>query len=158
MTTGPFHLPPDAQPLGVILVDHGSRRDESNAMLLDVVCEFTRATGLAIVEPAHMELAEPSIATAFGRCVARGAKTIVVFPYFLLPGRHWHNDIPRLVAVAAQSHPGIRYLVTAPFGMHPLMNEVIYSRIEHCLAHAEGNAESCDVCAGTEHCQIRGNN
>ena len=91
-----------------------------------------------IVEPAHMELAEPSIATAFDRCVTRGAKTVVVFPYFLLPGRHWHDDIPRLAAAAAQTHPGIRYLVTAPFGLHPLMNDVIRDRIENCLAHAAG--------------------
>src|SRR5207248_837243 len=81
---------------GVILVDHGSRRDESNAMLLDVVRDFALATGIPIVEPAHMELAEPSIATAFARCVERGATMVVVFPYFLLPGRHWNDDIPRL--------------------------------------------------------------
>ena len=58
--------------LGVILVDHGSRREESNALLLDVVRQFAETTGLPIVEPAHMELAEPSIATAFARCVERG--------------------------------------------------------------------------------------
>jgi sirohydrochlorin ferrochelatase len=142
-------------PLGIILVDHGSRREESNAMLLDVVRDFTAATGFPIVEPAHMELAEPSIATAFARCVDRGPKTVVVFPYFLLPGRHWHDDIPRLTAAAAANHPGIRYLVTAPFGLHPLMNEIIQARIEHCLAHVEGRADTCDVCAGTDHCQLR---
>jgi sirohydrochlorin ferrochelatase len=142
--------------LGIILVDHGSRRDESNDMLLSVVREFVATTGSQIVEPAHMEQAEPSIATAFDRCVARGAKTIVVFPYFLLPGRHWHDDIPRLTASAAKPHPGVRYLVTAPFGLHPLMNDVIRSRIDQCLAQASGQAETCDVCAGTDHCQIRG--
>jgi len=26
---------------------------------------------------------------AFDRCVARGATTVVVSPYFLSPGRHW---------------------------------------------------------------------
>jgi hypothetical protein len=67
---------------GVILVDHGSQRDESNVMLLEVVRDFADATGLSIVEPAHMELAEPSIATAFARCVERGATTVLVFPYF----------------------------------------------------------------------------
>src|SRR5438874_10113296 len=105
---------------GVIVVDHGSRREESNAMLLDVVRDFAEATGMPIVEPAHMELAEPSIAAAFARCVERGATTVVVFPYFLLPGRHWNDDIPRLAAAAAANHPGVRYLVTAPFGLHPL--------------------------------------
>jgi sirohydrochlorin ferrochelatase len=80
-----------------------------------------------------MELAEPSIETAFARCVERGAKTVVVFPYFLLPGRHWNDDIPRLAAAAAENHPGIRYLVTAPFGLHPLMAEIMQQRIAHCL-------------------------
>jgi sirohydrochlorin ferrochelatase len=141
--------------LGVILVDHGSRRDESNAMLLDVVRDFARSTGMPIVEPAHMELAEPSIATAFARCVERGAKTVVVFPYFLLPGRHWNDDIPRLAAAAAKDHPSVRYLVTAPFGLHPLMAEVMQQRIAHCLAHTRGDADACELCAGTDKCQLR---
>jgi sirohydrochlorin ferrochelatase len=142
--------------LGIILVGIGSRRDESNAILLDVVRQFAEASGLPIVEPAHMELAEPSIATAFDRCVARGAATVVVFPYFLLPGRHWDKDIPRLAAAAARQHPGVRYLVTAPFGLHPLMAEVIRQRIEHCLAHTQGQADACELCAGTDRCQLRG--
>jgi sirohydrochlorin ferrochelatase len=141
--------------LGIILVDHGSRRDESNAMLLEVAEDFAQTTGLPIVEPAHMELAEPSIATAFARCVARGATTVVVFPSFLLPGRHWNEDIPRLAAAAARSHPGVRYLVTAPFAMHPLMAEVIRQRIEHCLAHTAGRVDACELCAGTDRCQLR---
>ncbi len=156
MTPRPLNLPIDTRELGVILVDHGSRRDESNRLLLDVVREFASATGLPVVEPAHMELAEPSIATAFGRCVERGAKMVVVFPYFLLPGRHWHDDIPRLAADAARSHPGVRYLVTAPFGLHPLMSEVIGQRIARCLAFAHGNADACDACADSGHCQLRG--
>lgn len=146
----------DEEHLSVILVDHGSRRDESNEMLIDVVRDFAEATGLAIVEPAHMELAEPSIDTAFSRCVARGATTVVVFPYFLLPGRHWNEDIPRLAAAAARQHPGVRYLVTAPFGLHPLMAEVMRQRIEHCLAHTQGQADACELCAGTDRCQLRG--
>ena len=121
-----------------------------------VVEHFAETTGLPILEPAHMELAEPSIATAFGRCVERGAKTIVVFPYFLLPGRHWYEDIPRLAAEAARSHPGTQFLVTAPFGLHPLMSEVIGQRIAHCLAHAHGDAAACDACDASDHCRFRG--
>jgi sirohydrochlorin ferrochelatase len=146
----------DGQRLGIILVDHGSRREESNAMLLDVVREFQAATGFAIVEPAHMELAAPSIDTAFSRCVERGAKRIVVFPYFLLPGRHWDEDIPRLAAAAASKHLGVQFLVTAPFGLHPLMSEIMRQRIEHCLSHAQGNADACELCAGDDRCQLRG--
>lgn len=148
----------DATPTGVVIVDHGSRRGESNDMLLQLVDLFRQHMRRGdparepIIEPAHMELAEPSIATAFDRCVARGARRVVVMPYFLLPGKHWHQDIPRLTAQAATKHPGVAFLVGAPLGLHPLIIQVIQSRLEHCLAHAAGQAPECDVCQGTGRC------
>jgi sirohydrochlorin ferrochelatase len=144
--------PVGPQTLGVIVVDHGSRRRESNDLLLEAARLFAERSQYAIVEPAHMELAEPSIATAFDRCVERGARTVVVFPYFLLPGRHWDQDIPRLAAEAAARHPGVAYLVTAPLGLHPLMAQIMSDRIAHCLEHASGQAEECDLCRGTDRC------
>ena len=86
--------------VGVIIVDHGSRRRESNEMLHEATARFAAQSEFSIVEPAHMELAEPSIAQAFDRCVSRGATEVIVFPYFLSPGRHWTEDIPRLAAAA----------------------------------------------------------
>lgn len=145
----------DPQRTGIIIVDHGSRRAASNEMLLHVVEQFRAATDWPIVEPAHMELAEPSIATAYARCVERGAGMIVVHPYFLLPGRHWHSDIPGLTAEAASSHPGTRFLVTAPLGLHPQMTAVMQDRVAHCLAHVAGRLEECEVCQGTGRCQLR---
>ena len=126
----------ESSALGIILVDHGSRRAESNEMLLEVVARFARTTSYPIIEPAHMELAEPSIRTAFARCVARGARTVVVHPYFLLPGKHWTEDIPALAAAAAAEHPGVRYAVTAPLGLHPLMTRIIEERIAEALPRA----------------------
>lgn len=140
--------------LGLIIVDHGSKRDESNRMLLEVVNRFAESSDLPIVEPAHMELAEPSIEAAFNRCVERGAKLIVVFPYFLLPGRHWQSDIPRLVAEAAQKHPGTRCLVTAPLALHPLMLSIIGDRISHCLAHVQQGGPKCDACHDLKGCML----
>ena len=119
--------------IGIILVDHGSRRDEANQMLLDVVVGFQRTCGYQIVEPAHMELAEPSIATAFSRCVAQGADMVVVHPYFLAPGRHSTSDIPRLVNEAAGKHSGVDFRVTKPLGLYPLLAEVIKDRIAESL-------------------------
>ena len=132
----------DSSEVGIVIVDHGSKRQESNQMLESFVAAYRRAACHPIVEPAHMELAEPSIATAFGRCVAAGARRVVVCPYFLLPGKHWNEDIPALTRAAATQHPGVEYLVTAPIGLHPMMAQVIESRIEHCLAHVAGEADA----------------
>ena len=79
-----------------------------------------------------------------------------MFPYFLLPGRHWHEDIPRLAAAAAVRYPDVCYLVTAPLALHPLINDIISQRIDHCLAYASGQADACDLCAETDYCQLLG--
>ena len=138
---------------GFIIVDHGSRVPESNALLERIASDFQRQSGQAIVEPAHMELAEPSIATAFGRCVERGATVVVVCPFFLLPGRHWSKDIPSLTRNAAKSHPGIRFLITAPLGLLPKMLDLISSQIDQCLDHAQGGT-ACQLCEATEKCRF----
>ena len=119
--------------VGIIIVDHGSRRGDANDMLLGFVQLFASHTPYRIIEPAHMELADPDIATAFGRCVNRGAKHVIVSPYFLSPGKHWDEDIPALTAEAAKQHPDVFHVVTRPIGLHPLMVEVIRSRIEECV-------------------------
>ena len=132
---------------GIIIVDHGSRRAESNRLLEDVAALFGQrfAERFEVVEPAHMELCEPSIATAYARCVARGATRVIVCPFFLGPGKHWTGDIPRLTAAAALQHPGTEYHVTMPLGIDDLMLELLAKRVGHCVEHAY----RCDGCRGT---------
>jgi len=142
--------------VGLVIVDHGSRRQESNDGLLDVARRFAAREGLANVQPAHMELAEPSVETAFRRCVDGGAKFVVVMPFFLLPGRHWDQDIPQLAAAAAGQFPGVKYLVTAPLGTSELILYVMASQIDHCLRHALEDQPDCDLCRGTTKCQTLG--
>jgi sirohydrochlorin ferrochelatase len=155
-TGGPDSLPAAVQhPLAVIVVDHGSRRAESNESMEVFVRSSADRLLYPIVEPAHMELAEPSIDTAFDRCVAAGGATVVIAPYFLGPGRHWDRDIPALAAGAAARHPGIGWLVTAPLGPHPLLMDIVDRRVEHCLAHVAGTAGACAACAGTGRCALR---
>jgi sirohydrochlorin ferrochelatase len=141
--------------LAVIIVDHGSRRPEANVSLEQFVVAHADLLPYPIVEPAHMELAEPSIATAFDRCVAAGATTVAVAPYFLGPGNHWDRDIPALTGAAAAAHPGVRWLVAAPLGPDPALLALAGQRVAHCLAHVAGRAGECATCAGTGRCTLR---
>jgi sirohydrochlorin ferrochelatase len=132
---------------GVIIVDHGSRRPESNQLLEEVARRFAQRFGqkYAIVEPAHMEISEPTIATAYARCVQRGAQRIVVLPYFLGPGKHWTQDIPQITAAAAADFPQTRYHVTSTLGIDDLMLDLLDKRISECIQ----NEYSCPKCRGT---------
>ena len=47
--------------MGVVIVDHGSRRKASNDLLEEFVRMYKEQTGRPIVELAHMEIAEPDI-------------------------------------------------------------------------------------------------
>jgi sirohydrochlorin ferrochelatase len=133
--------------LGIIIVDHGSRREESNRMLERVATLFAERFGnrYSIVEPAHMEIAEPSIATAYARCVDRGAQRVVVCPFFLGPGKHWTQDIPGLTAQAASHFPGTTYHVSPTLGIDDLILDLLDKRARGCVA----NGFQCELCRGT---------
>ena len=132
---------------GIIIVDHGSRRDESNRLLERVAEAFAHrfAEQYDIVEPAHMELAEPSIGTAYAKCVERGATRIMVCPFFLGPGKHWTSDIPRITADAAKDFPHTEYHVTMPLGIDELILELLAKRVAFCVEHSY----RCESCRGT---------
>ena len=113
----------------IVLVDHGSKHAAANEMLMEVARMLRDASGIDIVEPAHMEIAEPTVEQAFAACVARGARHIVVHPFFLAPGRHSTVDIPRMSAEAAAAFPGLTYRVTPPLGPDPRVIDVVLQRV-----------------------------
>jgi sirohydrochlorin ferrochelatase len=114
----------------VVIVDHGSRRAESNAFHERFVAEWRERHGYAIVQPAHMEMAAPSIGDAVDACVAEGATRVIVAPFFLWPGRHMERDIPSLVAEAADRHPGVTFTMADALGPHPLLGDIVAARVE----------------------------
>ena len=113
----------------LLIVDHGSRRKESNDLLEQIATMMRERFGLGIVHYAHMELGEPTIQQGFDACVTEGAEEVIVFPYFLGTGRHVTTDIPDLVKQAANRHPGIAFRIAEPLGVHPKIGEVIMERI-----------------------------
>jgi sirohydrochlorin ferrochelatase len=121
---------PERPARAILLVDHGSRRAEANAMLETVAAEVRRRLPDRVVRIAHMEIAEPTIAQGIEACAEAGAREIVVHPYFLGPGNHTSTSIPQLVETAATRHPDLRLTISDPLGPHPKLVDVILERIE----------------------------
>ena len=113
----------------ILLIDHGSRRDEANALLDAVAEQVRKRTPASIVEVAHLEITEPNIAEGIDACVEKGATQIVVHPFFLGPGRHTSEDIPEQVGRAASSHPNIQIRISEPLGGHDAIIDVILDRV-----------------------------
>ena len=112
----------------IIIIDHGSRYPTANETLLKVVDLFKSKCPNLIIEPAHMELAEPTIEQAYRKCIELGATHIIAHPYMLSPGRHAIRDIPNMVMDIAQEFPDVSYDVTEPLGIHEKIIEVIMDR------------------------------
>src|SRR5688500_12291921 len=120
--------------IGILLIDHGSRLHEANALLHDVAhLVETVSGGAVLVSPAHMELAEHAIEQGFADCVRRGATEVVAVPYMLSPGRHSTRDIPRLVAEAASRFPSASWRVSAPLGVDKRLAQVVLDRAESTI-------------------------
>uniref|UniRef100_A0A6U0WSQ7 Sirohydrochlorin cobaltochelatase n=1 Tax=Pinguiococcus pyrenoidosus TaxID=172671 RepID=A0A6U0WSQ7_9STRA len=116
-----------ADRVGYIIVDHGSRRDTANAVVGELAAQLRERLQTENVQPAHMELAEPSIQTAFDKCVESGATHVICHPFFLTPGRHVLEDVPALVEEAAERYKsrGISYEITSPLGALPQIVDLI---------------------------------
>ncbi len=114
--------------LGLLLIDHGSRRAESNRQLDDMAARVQRLRPDAAVAAAHMEIAPPDLTTAFAELVAKGATRIVILPYFLSDGRHLTQDIPQLATAAAAPHSGIAYTIGTALGPHDALAALLLER------------------------------
>jgi len=116
----------------VVLVDHGSRKKESNDMLLSFAELYKEVSQRDIVEIAHMEIAEPTVIQAIEKCQARGASSIIVAPYFLSNGRHVQIDIPEIIEDARAKFPSLDIKLAKPLGMDRMIAEIIEARVSSC--------------------------
>lgn len=116
---------------GLLLVDHGSRRPESNRQLHHVADLVQQALGNVVpVRGAHMEIASPTIAEQVAALVAAGVTELTVVPYFLAPGRHATTDIPRLTQEAAAPFPLLRVRLAECLGVDDLLVQLVIRRAE----------------------------
>ncbi|HYC55960.1 MAG TPA: CbiX/SirB N-terminal domain-containing protein [Candidatus Binatia bacterium] len=120
----------------LVLVDHGSRSRQADAVVEDCARSLAARTGTRFVAvlPAHMEISRPSIADAFDAAAAAGAELVVVVLFFLAPGRHSSSDVPRLAEQAAARHPSLRFRISSPLGPSPVLADLALARAEEALA------------------------
>jgi sirohydrochlorin ferrochelatase len=112
----------------LLLIAHGSRQEEANADLRDVVAEMRKRGDFAIVEGAFLELAEPTIEESSARCVDQGANKVVIAPYFLSAGVHVRQDLTAIRGKLAEKYPEVEFCLAEPLGPDPLLLEIVAQR------------------------------
>ena len=121
--------------IALLLIAHGSRRPEANADLDFIAAGIRQKGRYPIVEVSYLELAEPSIEAGAALCVEKGAKEVIMLPYFLSPGMHVVEDLTITRNVLKDRFAAVRFTVAQPLGRHSLLVDVVEERARG----AEGN-------------------
>jgi sirohydrochlorin ferrochelatase len=112
----------------VLLMAHGSREPEANADTFHIVTALRRRGPYFLVEASFLELAEPTIEQAAEECVRRGARRVLLLPYFLSAGVHVRRDLTAIRVRLAERFPAVDFRLGEPLGRHPLLLEVVAER------------------------------
>ena len=113
----------------ILLIAHGSRRAEANADLEHIAQGLRDRGESAPVVCSYLELASPTIEDGGTACVERGARDVVMLPYFLSPGVHVREDLLTARNALAERFPGVTFHLAEPLGRHPLLLDVVEARI-----------------------------
>ena len=102
-------------------------------MLRAVAAALAGRVPEAVVEPAFLEIVEPTIADGYAALVAAGCARVVVHPYFLYPGNHSTHDIPAALDAAAAVHGALPWALTEPLNLDPRIVDVVADRVAAVL-------------------------
>ncbi len=123
--------------IAVLLLGHGSRADGANDGMHRVAEALRKCGEYDIVEMGFMIRNFPSIEDGAAACVRRGADMVLMVPYFLHTGLHLIEDLPDAVPHLEKLHPGVRFVLGQPMGLHPKLVEIVEDRIRECRVAGE---------------------
>ena len=114
----------------ILLVAHGSRRQEANEDLYRLAEMVQQARPEKLIECAFLDVVEPTIPQGAKRCVERGAQRVLIFPYFLSAGRHVVDDLNHFRKQFATTWPEVVFHICPHLGLHPLMVQIVFERLQ----------------------------
>ncbi len=129
----------------VLLVGHGSREQPGNDEFLKF-CDAARPRiGPEPVETCFIELVSPRVPESLDRCVALGARRVIVLPVILLAAGHVKVELPHELDEAKERHPGVEFLYGRHIGLDALVIEIVNERLAQVEAEAAWPAEDTAV-------------
>jgi sirohydrochlorin ferrochelatase len=114
----------------VLLIAHGSRRQEANDDLLLLADAVRKRNRYQTVEVSYLEIASPTIPEGARRCIEQGSCRILMLPYFLSAGAHVVNDLKKHQRELASDFPDVSIELCRPLGLHSLLIEVVLQRLD----------------------------
>ncbi len=128
---------PDNSRTALILILHGSPREEANAPAIRLASQLEKSGRYGKVKVAYMECNEPAICQAIEECAHEEITRVIALPWFLHAGRHLVLDVPSLLADAAARNPNLEITITDPIGSSPRLSEALAFRAREASEGAD---------------------
>ncbi len=143
----------------IILFSHGSTLCGAGETLKRLAAQMQARGDASVVRVGFLNFSEPQFQSTFDECVASGATSITVVPYFLVAGYFVKVDLPRELAQAYERHPNIEVRVADALRDHPKLADAILD----CASRAQPPGEwrnllnaASQWCRSSEQCPLYG--
>lgn len=113
----------------IILLGHGSRVPEAGRDMQQLADRLKEKYGHEMVEVCFMSRLGPHFPETLEKCVAAGATSIVVIPYFLHMGLHLLLDIPEMLQAEIKRYPNVKLRFGPNLGYDELLVDLIQKRV-----------------------------
>src|ERR687895_2901610 len=129
----------------LLIVDRGSREPDVRQELEQICLMTKQRTGYDYVDYSFLEVLPPFIAEGINHCIAAGASSITVMPYFLYPGMKLKDTVKQSAKIGKDNR--LNLVITKPLSYHPMMVQLILDRINElkisrCISQPDSE---CDV-------------
>lgn len=121
----------------LLAVAHGSRDEGSQEVVRSLLTGVTDLRPDLRTEAAYVDNASPSVRAALQGLADGGVDDVVVVPLLLTPASHSKTDVAASVQVGRSDHPSLRIRYGRPLGPHPVLVEVLATRLHEAGARDE---------------------
>ncbi len=127
----------------VLVMGRGGSDPDANSDFCKLARLLWERTPYKSVETCFIAITKPSLPAGLERCLALGARKIIVLPYLLFRGvlmKQFNETVNHFAA----AHPEIEVEAGTYLGSHPLLSDMLLERIEETLTGR--TAANCDNC------------
>lgn len=114
---------------GVIILAHGSKRQETEKILNSLTEKVKNKTGESLIYPAYLQFSEQDMEAGADYLVKKGATEIIVIPLLLFDGIHVTQSIPNKLSEIKDKYHGINIRLSHHLGDDDRIAEIISDRV-----------------------------
>ncbi len=114
---------------GILILAHGSKRQETERILNSLIEKVKSRTGEELVYPSYLQFSGPNLEAGIDYLVKKGADKIRIMPMFLFDGIHVTEDIPNELRAMMEKYPGTDIRMSRHIGDDDRIADIIVDRI-----------------------------